>query len=234
MTISSIDESQRRAARAAGALGLFTAAIAVFSFYGIHARLTVPGDMGATAANMLAHETLFRIGVACYLAHAIGVVALVAALYVLLRPVSPGIAALAVLWRFVSALMWALASINLLEAMRTLGGAGPLQAFEPDQLLALARVAMGRNFETYYVGLPFWGLASAAFFYLFLKSGYIPRWLAIGGLISSAWCAASGVAFLISPAFGNAINLYSLDSPMGLFEIAASAWLLFKGLKPVS
>lgn len=234
MTIASIDESQRKAARAAGALGIFTAGIAIFAFYGIHARLTVPGDMGATAANILANETLFRIGVACYLMHSIAVVALAVALYVILRPVSPGVAALAALWRVASALTWALASINLLDVVRTLRGAGPLGAFEPDQVLALASVAMGRNFETYYVGLPFWGLASAAFFYLFLKSRFIPRVLAIGGLISSAWCAASGMVFLISPAFGDAVNLYTLDSPMGFFELATSLWLLFKGLKPGS
>jgi hypothetical protein len=52
------------------------------------------------------------------------------------------------------------------------------------------------------------------------------------GVISSAWCATSAFAFIIFPNFGTTVNLYSLDSPMGAFEMAIGFWLLFKGLRP--
>jgi hypothetical protein len=37
--------------------------------------------------------------------------------------------------------------------------------------------------------------------------------------------------FLIFPGFTRAVNLWWFDSPMGLFEMATSFWLLFKGLR---
>jgi hypothetical protein len=96
----------------------------------------------------------------------------------------------------------------------------------------MARLSLGKNFDAYYVGLPFYGLASTLCFYLWFQSRYIPRTLAAGGAISSAWCAASAFAFIVFPNFGKAINLYSLDTPLGVFEMATSFWLLFKGLRP--
>jgi len=60
----------------------------------------------------------------------------------------------------------------------------------------------------------------------------IPRALAAWGVIASAWCAACTFVFIISPDFAKVVNLWWFDSPMGIFEIVTSFWLLFKGLKP--
>jgi hypothetical protein len=230
--ISSIDDSQRKAARVAGFTGLFTMATAIFANYGISERLIVTGDAAATARNILAHETLFRLSIACYLVYGAGVVVLLAALYVVLRPVNRGLALVAAFWRLVYALMWAVFALNSLHALRLLGDATYLHVFEPDRLQAMARLSLGKNFDAYYVGLPFYGLASTLCFYLWFQSRYIPRILAAGGAISSAWCAASAFVFIVFPGFGKAINLYSLDTPLGVFEMATSFWLLFKGLRP--
>src|SRR5207302_8674638 len=61
MTTSTIDESQRKAARVAGFLYLLTFAIVVAVNFGINERLMVAGDPAQTARNILAHERLFRI-----------------------------------------------------------------------------------------------------------------------------------------------------------------------------
>jgi len=232
MTISTIDESQRKAARVAGFTCLFAMAIVVFAHYGISSQLMVLGNAAETARNIVAHETLFRISIACYLIHGAGVVVLLTALYVILKPVNRGLALLAAFFRLVYALMWVVIAFNLLEVLRLLGGADYLRVFEADRLQALARLHLGRGFDAYYVGLPFYGLASTVCSYLLFKSSYIPKGLAAFGVISSLWCAASAFAFIIFPNFGQAVNLYSLDSPMALFEMATSFWLLFKGLRP--
>ena len=99
--MSTIDESQRKAARVAGFTYLFTFAIVVFSNFAIHDRLNVAGNATATAQKILAHETLFRIGIACDLVYCIGVVILLTALYVILEPVNRGLALLAALWKLV-------------------------------------------------------------------------------------------------------------------------------------
>jgi hypothetical protein len=63
-------------------------------------------------------------------------------------------------------------------------------------------------------------------------SNYIPRPLAAFGVISGAWCAACTLVFYIFPNFAKVVNLSWFDSPMVIFELALSSWLLFKGLRP--
>jgi len=82
MTNSTIGESQRKAARVVGFTFLFAMAIVVFANYGISFRLIVPGNAVDTARNIMAHETLLRINIACNLIYVVNVVVLLAALYV--------------------------------------------------------------------------------------------------------------------------------------------------------
>ena len=60
---------------------------------------------------------------------------------------------------------------------------------------------MGVGFETYYVGLPFYGLASTVCSYLWLRSRQNLRWLAVWGVIASGWCVLSAIAFIAIPHF---------------------------------
>ena len=232
MTVSNIDNSQRAAAKVAGLAFLFTMVIVVFANYWLLNPLMVPGNPAATAQNIVAHEIQFRIIVICFLMYSAGVFVLLTALYVILKPVSQGLAMIGALFRLVFALLWLLTTLNLLSALRIAHGATYLQVFEPNRLQALARLHLAANFDDYYVGLPFFGLAATVCSYLWLKSGYIPRGLAVFGLISSAWCALSAFIFLVFPGFAKPVNPYWFDSPMALFELALGFWLLFKGLRP--
>jgi hypothetical protein len=232
MTISTIDQSQRTAAKVAGFACLFGMAIVVYSNYGIYEHLIVPGNVAETARNIVAHETLFRLSLVCNVTYATSVIVLLAALYVILRPVNRGLALVGALFRMVFALLWLLTTLNMLSALRLLGSASYLQVFEADRLQSLARLHLAANFDDYYVGLPFFSLASTVCSYLWLKSKYIPRGLAIFGLISSAWCVICAFVFLIFPHFNQIVNDYWFDSPMAIFEMVLSFWLLFNGLRP--
>jgi len=231
MITNAVDESQRKAARVAGFTCLITLAIVVFANFVIHERLMVAGDAAATARNILAHETLFRIGIACGLIYSAGLVVLLTALYVILKPVSQSLALVAAFWRLAYALMWVLMTLNLFEALRLLSSADYLRVLEPDRLQALARLSLGGRFDQYYVGLLFYALASTVCSYLWFKSKYVPRALAAWGMISSVFCAACTFVFIIFPGFSKVVNLWWFDSPMAVFEIALSFWLLFKGLR---
>jgi Domain of unknown function (DUF4386) len=233
MTIGKIDNSQRTAAKIAGWSGLLTFAIVVFGNYVLLNPLVVPGNAAATAQNIVAHQTQFRITVVCFLTYSLGVVVLLTALYVALKPVNPGLALIGALFRLVFALLWLLSPLNLLSMLRLLSNANYLQGFEPDRLQALARLQLGATFDNYYVGLPFFGLAATVCAWLWLKSNYIPRGLSIFGVIASAWCVLCAFVFLIFPHFNKIVNDYVFDTPMALFELILSFWLLFKGLKPV-
>ncbi len=140
MTTSAIEGSQRKAARIAGLACLISFVTVVAVNFGIFARLIVRGDPAQTARNILAHETLFRIGVAGDVLYCVGVVVLLTALYIVLKPVDQNLALLAALGRLVHGFTWLLATINLFTALRLLSGADYSRAFGPDQLPVLARL----------------------------------------------------------------------------------------------
>ena len=230
--MNNIDSSQRTAAKVAGVTGLLTFAVVVVGNYVLLNPLVVPRDAVATAQNIVAHQTQVRIAAVCFLTYSLGVLVLLTSFYVVLKPINPGLALIGALFRLVFALLWLFAPLNLLAALRLLGNANYLQVFESDRLQVLARLHLGANFDAYYVGLPFFGLAATVCAWLWLRSNYIPRGLSIFGVISSAWCVPCAFIFLIFPSFNKIVNDYIFDSPMALFELAVSFWLLFKGLRP--
>jgi hypothetical protein len=232
MAIYTIDDSQRTAARVAGFAYLITFATVVYVNFGIHDRLIVENNAAETARNILAHERLYRIGIAGDLMYCVGGVVLLAALYVILKRVNRGLALLAAFWRFVWVLMWLVMTVNLFDALRLLSGAAYLRAFEAERLQALARLYLGTRFDYYYVGLLFGALASTVCGYLWFKSHYVPRSLAAFGMIASAFCVACTFVFYIFSNFDKVVNLWWFDTPMAIFDIALSFWLLFKGLRP--
>jgi Domain of unknown function (DUF4386) len=231
MTISTIDGSQRTAAKVAGVAYLLTFATVVCVNFGIHDRLIVENH-AETARNILAHERLFRIGLVGDLIYCAGVVTLLSALYVILKPINRGLALLAAFWRLVWVLVWLVMTLNLFDALRLLTSADYLQALGAERAHALASLYLGTRFDYYYAGLLFSALASTVCGYLWFKSRYIPRPLAMFGLISSAFCVACTLTFYIFPGFDRIVNLWWFDTPMGLFDIALSFWLLFRGLRP--
>ncbi len=232
MIISTIDESQRKAAKVAGFTNLFALAAVVFANFGIHDRLIVADNAAQTARSIMAHERLFRISIALDLSYCAGLLLLITALYVILKPINRSFALLATFWSLVYALMWILMTLNLFDVLRLLSGAEYLRVFETDRLQALARLSLRASFDEYYFGLLFWGLGSTIWSYLWFKSNYIPRALAAFGMISYSWAATCSLAFIIFPSYSKGVNLWWFDSPMGIFEIATSFWLLFKGLRP--
>ena len=226
-----IDDSQRKAAKAAGWSYLATFVVVVYVNFAINSRLIV-SNAAETARNILAHEQLFRLGIVGDIVYCVGLVVLLTALYVILKPVGQALSLLAAFWRLIWVLMWLGVTLKLFEALRLLGGADYLRALEPERLQALARLDLGSGYDYYYVGLLFNALASTICGYLWFKSRYIPRWLAAFGVISSAWCVACTVVFYVFPGFAGIVNLWWFDTPMAIFDIVLSFLLLVRGLRP--
>ena len=233
MTTSTINKSQRKAAKVAGFAFLITFAIVAFVNFGIVDPLVVENNATETARNILANEQLFRIGITGNLIYCTGLMVLFTALYVILKPINHALALLGTFWRLVWVLMWLLMTLNLFDALRLISGGTYLGAFEAERLQALGRFHLAKGIDYYYVGLLFTALASTLYSYLWLKSGYIPRTLAVLGIISSAFCVACTFIFYIFPHFDQIVNLWWFDMPMAIFDIVLSFWLLFKGLRSV-
>jgi Domain of unknown function (DUF4386) len=226
-----ITTEQRRAAKVAGISGVLAVAIVVYSNYALLGPLIVSRDAVQTARNILAHQTQFRFALIGFLGYGVIVVVLLSALYFILKRVNHGVAIVGALFRLVFAMLWLLATLNMLSSMRLLSSPPYLRLFEPDRLQALARLHLAANFDDYYVGLPFFGLAATVCAWLWYKSGYVPRGLAAFGIVASAWCVICAFIFLVFPNFEKPVNPYWFDSPMAIFELAVSVWLLIKGLR---
>ena len=230
METNIISQSQRKAAKVAGFTLLFAIAIVIISNYSVTFRFIVL-DVAETARNIIANQTLFRINIVSNLIYLITLIVMSTSFYVILKPVNKNLALAALFFRLLYAFMWGYMAINILDTISILGDAGYLSVFDTNQLQTMARLHLNSSWYAYYVGLPFWGLTSAVCSYLLLKSRFIPRVLAIFGIISSVWCVFCGFAYLIFPGFGEIVHLGLFDVPLTIFELTLGFWLLFKGLR---
>lgn len=171
-------------ARIAGALYLYIFVAGLFAEAFVRGRLVVPGDARTTAANILANETLFRIGFTGELLHLVADVVIAAILYVLFRPVDRVLSLLAALTRVVSAVILAVSSIGHFAALRLLSGGEYLEAVDTAQREALALTALSLQADGFGICLLFFGVACLSLGWLILKSGLLPR--VIGGLLAIA------------------------------------------------
>ncbi len=230
MTVSAIDEPQRKAARVVGALYLF-GFVAVFDELYVRGRLIIYNNAAETARNIMLHERLFRLGIAIDLLEMASMVGLLTALYVILKAVNQNLALLAALWRLMEAAICVVMTLGSFDVLRVLSGADYLRVFEADRLQALARIYIGAHGAGYNVAEMFLGLGSTVFSFLWFKSRYIPRALAAWGIFSSLLVATSTFASVIFPDFQD-MSFPASYIPIAIFELTMGFWLLFKGLPP--
>src|SRR6266446_6785161 len=121
--MDNIDNSQRTAAKVAGIAGILAFVLVVFGKYALLNPLLVPRNAVDTARNILAHQTQFRFALACFITYDIGGIVLLTALYVIFAPVNRGLALAGALFRLVFAILWLIAPLNSLAALRLLGDA---------------------------------------------------------------------------------------------------------------
>src|SRR5437773_10155991 len=134
MTISKIDNSQRRAAKVAGVARLLAVALVVFGNYVLLEPLVVPRNAADTARNILAHQTQFRVPLICFITYGIGAIVLLTALYVVLAPVTRGLALAGALFRLVFALLCLIGRLASFAALRLPGPPRSLRPFPSERL----------------------------------------------------------------------------------------------------
>ena len=226
-TYSVIEPAQRTAARIVGLLYLVQMATGIFGQY-VRDQLIVRGDAAKTAQNITGAERLFRLSIAGDLITYILVIALIWALYILLRPVNKNLALLGVLFRMAENAILCVATINSLIVLKLLSGADYLKSFAANQLNSLVTLALGVQGLAMNVGFILLGLGSTVFAYLLLKSGYVPKVLAAWGIFASLVLALVTLGIMVFPALAALGLTYMV--PMGIYEVGLGCWLLFKGI----
>jgi hypothetical protein len=209
---------------------LFALLPAIFAEFYVSGKL-VSGDAIATAQNIIAHERLFRLGIASNLLVFAADVLLIAALYIVLERVNRRLALLATFFRLIETTILIVATLNDFYVLRLLSGASYLTIVGPDALAALARVSIGAHGSAYGVGLLLFGFGSSVFCYLWLRSGYIPKVLAVWGLVASAWIGICAFVFVVFPELQRVITIGYYGGPIFLFELIIGSWLVIKSVR---
>jgi hypothetical protein len=225
-----IDRSRRIAARVY-AIGLISSIVLIgVAFSRFLAPILVWNDDAATAGNVVTHLHGYRLFMADSSLYGIVSVVLLTALYVLLRPVSRGLAAFAAFSRLIYVAMWYVQLLGSFTAVRILTGGGNL-GLDGKQLQAMAGLQFASGWDAYYIGLPFYALGSLFFSYLLLRSRYIPRLLAWYGVLASTFELVCGITYLNDRGFGAVVSVNYYEMPMMLFEVAISIWFLATRLR---
>ena len=232
MTNASVDTSQRTAAWVVGFCYLFAMAAAVLAEFYVRAHLLVPDNPAATADNIVAHERLFRLGIASHLVACVTDVVLITALYIVLRPINRSLALLAMFWRLMETAILVVLSLPDFDVLRLLSGAAYLRGLEGDLVRSLATLSIGAHGAGYDVALLFFGFGSTLFCYLWFQSRYIPRILAAWGMFASLLFVPLMFAFILFPDVARAITAPFYAAPIALFEVTTGAWLLLRGIRP--
>jgi hypothetical protein len=229
MTARNLGCPPRSYARICGLLYLYIIAAGTFAELFVRSRLIVAGDAAATAANILGHELLFRIGFTAELLHLTADVGVATILYALFRQVDRNLALLAAFMRLACDIVLAVASLSHFVALRLLKGGDFLASFAPEQLQSLALLALRLHGDGYAISLVFFAFACLALGYLILRSRLLPR--AIGALmaIAGACYLVQTLAHFLAPAFGASL-FPAIFVPIFAAELSLALWLTVKGV----
>lgn len=216
----------QRYARVAGVAMLLSI---VFGFLGeayLPGRIVVKGDAAATAANILANPTLFRLTFASYLVEGICDIALLVFFYILLKPVNRNLALLSAFFGVASMVTFAVAQSSFFAASLILRETAGMAVFATEQREALALLAIRIASMISALFLCMYGIASMIRGYLIARSGYLPRVIGILLGIGGAGFFLRSITYIVAPSLSSPFLLL----PMAVGGIPLMAWLLLRGL----
>ncbi len=224
-----VETSPQVYARIGGVLYLITIVLGAVGQLFIRGRIVVSGDATTTAANLTAMESLWRLGIASELFLGICTIALTLILYALLRPVNRELALLATFFSLIASAIEAAYSLQLVEALSPLGNAAYLKAFTPEQLNAMASLAIKAHADGFGIALLFFGCFFPVAGYLIFKSGYFPKAIGILYLIPGLSYLTSSFALILVPTFADRFY-FVIAGPALIGEASLCLWLLLKGV----
>lgn len=223
-----IETSTQLFARIAGFLYLLLIALGGIGEY-IRNKVVIPGDAVATAANLSSMETLWRVGATAEFLALICALGMAMIYYYLLRPVSKELNVLATLLRVVASAVQAVAVLSLVAALFPLGDAAYLKAFTPDQLGALARLAIRWHAYGYSLALFFFGSCFLVHGRLIFKSGFLPKTLGILIQVAGVCYVTNSLLLFLAPDIAGQV-FPAILLPCFVAELSLCAWLIVKGV----
>lgn len=222
--------SIKRDTRVAGFIYLLLALTGPFRLMYIPEKLFVQGNAAATAANVAAHESMFRWGITIDVLVAAISVFVTLALYRLFKRVDKGIALCMLVLGLMDTPLYMTTLANDIGTLVVVTGSDVLSAFSAPQRDALVSMFIRMHGLSVTAAETFWGLWLLPLAILVFRSGFLPRFLGV-------WLALNGVAYIVMsvtellwPAMGDQLSNWGF--PFQLGEIAFLLWLLVIGARP--
>lgn len=193
----------------------------------VRERMSVRGDPAATASNILAHESLYRLG---FVADFLILIAAIVVLYVLYHLLKRVNKELAVLMAFLSLASIAIQGANLLDhmaALTVLKNGTKMSAFDSAQWQALAYLPLRLQSIGYDLALAVFGFFSLVAGYLIYKSRFLPRILGVLMVIAGVCYPINGFIHFLAPQ--HSLFPYIL-MPCFVAELSLTVWLTVNGV----
>jgi hypothetical protein len=186
--------------------------------------LIVTGDISASMTNIANNALQMRASIVVTMFTAIGIAILGSLLYIVLHKQNKIIALVALALYLIEAAILAASRIEAFSLLRI--SQESVIAGHPAYLQTLGNLFYeSADFGDWLHMLPF-TLGAILFYYLFLKSRYIPQALSLFGLIAAS-LALIGTS-LVLLGYDVPIFVVALNLP---FEIAIGVWLMAKGIR---
>ena len=186
-------------------------------------------DAAATAHNILAHETLFRLGFASHLFELLLNIPGEIIGFLLLRRVNGIVAAIALCCGIVGIAIEAVDLLGAYVPLKLALEGSALGAFSPEQLHALSYISAQLQQAGLLLSWVFYGIDELATGFLFFRSGFLPRILGVLLGISGLCYFTHGFLSFLAPSLDARLYPYILF-PCLPREGLSSLWMATVGL----
>ncbi len=222
--------STRNPGRFAGLLYILFSIPGFFAMVYVPGKLIVHGNAAASASNIVASETLFRLGIVGQLICQAGWIFVALVLYDLFKGVNQRHASLYVILTVVAVPIAFLNELNSIAALVLVRGADFLSLFDKSQRDALAMLFLNLHSDGIVAAELLWGMGLLPLALLVYRSQFLPRFLGV-------WLVIDGFAYMILSLTGILLPQYqdrafAYAQPALFGEIALMLWLLIKGARP--
>ena len=186
--------------------------------------IVVSGQAATTASHILAHEPLYRSGIALDLIANAFYITLTAFFYTLFEPVNRRLALLAAFFSLVGCAIQMLGNLLRLAPLVVLKDAPFVTLFTPEQAQATALLLLTMYSQVFNISFVCFGLFMLLIGWIMLRSAFLPRIFRVFWLMSGVGSLFFLWPPLAKPLFGY-ILLFVAPAEGGLM-----LWLLVKGV----
>ncbi len=186
--------------------------------------LIVPGNIRETMLRIANNPALMRTFILVEMLSALGVIFLGAILFLTLRKQNEKMALVALGFYILEAVLGVVSRLESFSLLRI--SQEYVTAGQPASLLVMAQVALESSDFTWMLVMLAFCSGAIPFYYLLYKSGVVPRWLSLWGLITVVPLLVAALLVMFEYQVPEFVLLPYLP-----FEPVIGVWILVKGIR---